>query len=216
MSNRAFITMALALTSALALASCGKKIGDDCQTAADCDPNGARICDISQPGGYCTILGCDETTCPSEAACIRYFPVQFLTTPCNPYCEDRVGLPFPPDGGSSLDAGMTLDAGLSLDAGVDAVQLPLCPGIFPQDAAGQPDPLSVCPHGPTNDCTADEICLDSGICAPRSTEVRYCARTCSSNGDCRSGYNCRPTGVAGSFLLSSTPCAQTAICVPAN
>jgi hypothetical protein len=210
MSNRAVTTMVLALTSALALASCGKKIGDECQTAADCDPNGTRICDISQPGGYCTILGCDETTCPSEAACIRYFPVQYLTKPCNPYCEDRTGLPVPPD------AGLSLDAGMSLDAGIDAGQLPVCPGIFPQDAAGQPDPLSVCPHGPTNDCTADEICLDAGLCAPRSTEVRYCARTCSSNGDCRSGYTCRPTGVAGSVLLSSTPCAQTAICVPAN
>ena len=98
---------------------------------------------------------------------------------------------------------------MSLDAG-----LPMCPGIFPGDASGQPDPLAVCPNGPTNDCTADETCLDVGLCAPRSTEVRYCARTCSSSGDCRSGYTCRPTGVAGAFLLSSTPCSQTAICVP--
>ena len=206
MSKRAVTTMVLALTAAAGLSSCGKKIGDDCQTAADCDPNGSRICDLSQPGGYCTILGCDETTCPSEAACIRYFPVQFLTKPCNPYCEDRQGLPTPPgaaDGGADAGATMSLDAGL-----------PMCPGIFPGDASGQPDPLAVCPNGPTNDCTADETCLDVGLCAPRSTEVRYCARTCSSSGDCRSGYTCRPTGVAGAFLLSSTPCSQTAICVP--
>jgi hypothetical protein len=210
MSNRAVTTMVFALTSALALASCGKQIGDSCQTAADCDPNGARICDLAQPGGYCTILGCDETTCPSEAACIRYFPVQFLTKACNPYCEDRQGLPAP-DGGA--DAGMmSLDAGVSLDAG----PLPLCPGIFPLDAGGQPDPFAVCPNGPTNDCTADEICLDVGLCAPRSTETRYCTKTCSSNGDCRGGYDCRPTGVEGSILLSSTPCAQTSICVPAD
>ena len=56
MPNRAVTMMVLALTSALALASCGKKIGDSCQTASDCDPSGTRICDISQPGGYCTIL----------------------------------------------------------------------------------------------------------------------------------------------------------------
>jgi hypothetical protein len=211
MSNRAVTTMVLALTAAISAASCGKKIGDDCMTAADCDPNGGRICDISQPGGYCTVLGCDETTCPSEAACIRYFPVQYLTKPCNPYCEDRVGLPVP-DAAQGADAGMSLDPGISLDAG----QFPVCPDVFPQDAAGGPDPLAICPHGPTNDCTADEICLDSGLCAPRSTEVRYCTLTCSSNNDCRSGYDCRPTGVEGAFLLSSTPCAQTAVCVPAS
>jgi hypothetical protein len=204
--------MVLALTAAVGLSSCGKKIGDDCQTAADCDPNGGRICDTSQPGGYCTIHGCDETTCPSEAACIRFFPVQFLTKPCNPYCEDRQGLPVPPPAaGTNLDAGMSLDAGLmSLDAG----PLPLCPGVFPQEA-GQ-EALAVCPNGPTNDCTAAETCLDVGICAPRTTEVRYCMRTCGSNGDCRDGYTCRPTGVAGAFLLSKTPCAQTSICVPAS
>jgi hypothetical protein len=211
MSNRAATTMVLMLTLAMGAASCGKKIGDDCQTAADCDPNGGRICDMSQPGGYCTILGCDETTCPSDAACIRYFPVQYLTKPCNPYCEDRTGLPTP-GAGMSVDAGLSLDAGLGLDAG----PFPICPGIFPRDAAGGPDPLAICPRGPTNDCTADEICLDSGLCAPRSTEVRYCTRTCSSNSDCRSGYGCRTTGVEGAFLLSSTPCAQTAVCVPAS
>jgi hypothetical protein len=223
--------MVLALTSALALASCGKKIGDACQTTTDCDPNGARICDLAQPGGYCTILGCDDTTCPSEAACIRYFPVQFLTTPCNPYCEDRQGLPVPPAGSDagmsttaamSTDAGVSTDAAMSTDAGVstipgtriDAAPLPVCPDLFPQNAASQADALAVCPNGATNDCTADEICLDVGLCAPRSTEVRYCARTCSSNGDCRAGYVCRPTGTEGSVLLSSTPCGQTAFCAP--
>ena len=213
MSKRAVTTMVLALTSALGLASCGKQIGDSCQTATDCDPNGGRICDISQPGGYCTVLGCDETTCPSESACIRYFPVEYLTTPCDPYCEDRQGLPVPAtgtDAGLSTDGGMSTDAGMSIDAG----PLPACPDLFPRDAAGQPNPLSVCPHGPTNDCTADEICLDVGLCAPRSTEVRYCAKTCSSNGDCRDGYVCRPTGTEGSVLLSSTPCGQTAFCAP--
>jgi hypothetical protein len=204
MPSRAVTMMVLALTPALALASCGKKIGDSCQTAADCDPSGTRICDLSQPGGYCTILGCDETTCPSEAACIRFFPVQYLTKPCNPYCEDRLGLPVP-------DAGT--DAGMSLDAGA----LPLCPGLFPQGGAAQAATSeAVCPNGPTNDCTADEICLDTGLCAPRSTEVRYCELVCSSNSDCRGGYVCRPTGIEGSVLLSATPCAQTSFCAPAE
>ena len=201
--NREGIFLATALVVALSVASCGNQIGDSCQTSTDCDPNGNRVCDLSQPGGYCTILGCDETTCPSEAACIRTFPVQFLTRPCNPFCEDRHGLSVP-------DAGT--DAGMSLDAGT----LPLCPELYPQDAGGQLSGEAICPNGPTNDCTADEICLDSGLCAPRSTEVRYCELVCSSNSDCRAGYVCRPTGVEGSFLLSATPCAQTSFCAPAT
>jgi len=176
---------------------CGKQIGDECQTASDCDPSGSRICDLAQPGGYCTILGCDQTTCPGEATCIRYFPTPFLTKACDPYCEDRHTLDTP-DGGSA-----------AVDAGVGA--LPLCPAKFPTDAAASSD---VCPGGPTNDCTADEVCLESGVCAPRSAEVRYCAKVCSSNGDCRSGYVCRPTGTSGGFALSATPCTQTAFCSP--
>jgi hypothetical protein len=76
------------LLAALASPACHRDIGDDCQTSVDCDPNGTRACDLSQPGGYCTILGCDEKSCPSGSVCIRSFPVQFLSTPCNPVCED--------------------------------------------------------------------------------------------------------------------------------
>jgi hypothetical protein len=76
------------LLALLAAAGCGKEIGDECSTSADCDPNGTRACDLSQPGGYCTVLGCDESSCPGGSVCIRYFPVQFLSKVCNPACED--------------------------------------------------------------------------------------------------------------------------------
>jgi hypothetical protein len=188
--------LAILLAMAVSAASCGRKIGDSCQTAADCDPSGARICDISQPGGYCTILGCDETTCPSEATCVRYFPVQFLSKPCNPFCEDQHCSP-----GTGADS-----------ASGDAAACPmLCPAGSPQGS-----PVDPCPNGPTNDCTADEICLDEGLCAPRSTEMRFCAFVCASDADCRGGYICRPTGTAGSLALSATPCTQTAFCSPAS
>ena len=65
-------------------AGCRRQIGDECTTAAECNPNGTRSCDATQPGGYCTIQGCDENSCPEEAACIRYFPAQFLTHACDP------------------------------------------------------------------------------------------------------------------------------------
>lgn len=189
------LAVAAALALALTAAGCSKQIGDNCQTAADCNPNGGRICDLSQPGGYCTIQGCDETTCPSEATCIRYFPAAYLTRPCNPYCEDRQSL-APGDAGAD-------------DAGAGTA--PRCPEAFPTDAGTS---SALCPNGATNDCTADEICLDNGLCAARNGELRYCAKACASNSDCRSGYVCRPTGTAGSVALSATPCTQTAFCAP--
>jgi hypothetical protein len=82
--------MGLLATAMAALlgGGCKRDIGDDCQTSVDCDPNGARACDLSQPGGYCTLLGCSETSCPGGSSCIRYFPEKYLSKPCLPACED--------------------------------------------------------------------------------------------------------------------------------
>jgi hypothetical protein len=154
------ITVALIAASS-ALAGCSHQIGDECTTAADCNPNGSRSCDQSQPGGYCTVQGCDETSCPSEAVCIRYFPAQFLTQPCNP-------------------------------------------AILPAD----------CDPATESCCRADELCLDGGLCAPLSTELRYCVKTCSQNDDCRGGYECRLAGTRGSMALTSNPNAVIRFCAP--
>jgi len=86
------------LCGALLFAACSKQIGDGCKTNIDCSQEQDRTCDISQPGGYCTIEGCDERTCPDEAVCIRFFPRLYLTKPCSEGCSpDEVCLP-PPDG----------------------------------------------------------------------------------------------------------------------
>jgi hypothetical protein len=47
------------------------------------------------------------------------------------------------------------------------------------------------PRGSGDECTADEVCTLSGFCAPRTAEVHFCMKTCSSRGDCRDGYECR-------------------------
>lgn len=60
--------------SSLVAFGCGSEIGDSCSTNVDCAQDGTRDCDRSQPGGYCTINGCDEKSCPEEAVCIRIFP----------------------------------------------------------------------------------------------------------------------------------------------
>ncbi len=136
MPVRLLFSSALAVF-ALAAAACGSEIGDSCLVGTDCDPNGQRICDNSQPDGYCTIDGCDYNTCPGEAECVRFYIGQFTNRPCNPDTED----------------------------------LPASNG--------------------TNDCNPDEACTLAGQCVPRSAEVRFCMRKCSSQGDCRDQYECR-------------------------
>jgi hypothetical protein len=126
--------MRFLLVLALFAAGCGKEIGDACIVNSDCDPNGQRICvDPNTKSGYCTIQGCDFDTCPSEAACIRFFTGQFNNKLCNAMTEDVS----------------------------------------------------------TDDCSLDELCDLSGHCVARSSEVRYCMRKCSTDGDCRDGYECR-------------------------
>jgi hypothetical protein len=75
------LLLPLALLALLAPA-CGKEIGDSCATNVDCQEDGTRYCDLSQPGGYCTINGCDEKSCPSKAVCIRIFPYESPGATC--------------------------------------------------------------------------------------------------------------------------------------
>jgi len=45
-------------------------------------------------------------------------------------------------------------------------------------------------------------CVNSaGHCAPSSTERHWCMRSCSSDSDCREGYECRQTGTFGAEPL---------------
>ena len=141
----------------VAAAGCGQQIGDACIVSSDCASDGSRICDISQQDGYCTIMGCDYDTCPSEATCVRFFMGSFANKSCDPTMNNT-----------------------------------------------------------TNGCTLDELCSLEGLCVPRSAEVRYCEKTCSSPGDCRDGYECRdltlmmehggePVLAPGDVVNSSSP-----------
>lgn len=42
----------------------------------DCSALGNRLCDQTQPGGYCTIPGCERGTCPDDAVCVLFEPLQ--------------------------------------------------------------------------------------------------------------------------------------------
>jgi len=62
----------LALLIALA-AGCKPKIGDDCKISTDCSAAGDRLCDITAPGGYCTVFNCEPGACPEdESLCVQF------------------------------------------------------------------------------------------------------------------------------------------------
>jgi hypothetical protein len=57
---------------ALAAVGCTPKIGDKCALSTDCDVSGGRVCDTSEPGGYCTELNCTNGSCPDDAVCVVF------------------------------------------------------------------------------------------------------------------------------------------------
>lgn len=71
------------------LIGCQPDIGDECATALDCSTIGDRLCDTSQPNGYCTIFNCEPDTCPDEAACVAF--QQELDPACGPVDDARYG-----------------------------------------------------------------------------------------------------------------------------
>ena len=74
----------LALLAALA-AGCKPEIGDDCQISTDCSAAGDRLCDITAPGGYCTVYNCEPDACPDdESLCVQFGAER---SP-NPVCSD--------------------------------------------------------------------------------------------------------------------------------
>lgn len=54
------------------LAACQPKIGDDCVGSVDCSQQGDRLCDTSQPDGYCTAFNCEPDKCPDESVCVGF------------------------------------------------------------------------------------------------------------------------------------------------
>jgi hypothetical protein len=64
-----FIAAAAALLSAVA--ACTPEIGDKCILSTDCSIRSDRVCDTSQPNGYCT-TNCRGNSCPDKAACVLY------------------------------------------------------------------------------------------------------------------------------------------------
>jgi hypothetical protein len=62
------------LVLAASAAGCAPRIGDGCASQTNCSINGDRVCDTTQPGGYCTVFDCSPDTCPDDAVCVRFEP----------------------------------------------------------------------------------------------------------------------------------------------
>jgi hypothetical protein len=211
------------LVAAVALGgACSHEVGDSCKSSVDCDPNGTRSCDLSQPGGYCTVVGCDAVAapCPSGSTCIRTFPETFLALAANITVDGQTCDPAP-SMSECAPEDMCASFGYCVRKCDPTVTPTTCPSGQLCSSMGycaQCDPaLEDVPSatGKTqNNCLADEICLDTGLCAKQSYEQRLCAKSCSSNGDCRSGYDCRKTGTLGSMVLATDPNAMTSVCAP--
>lgn len=180
--------MALAGLLFIPAIGCGNKIGDSCSTNVDCAYDGSRICDVSSPGGYCTIEGCAGGSCPKEAVCVAFYAIDFLAVTCNPETEDKVCEPCDPEAGKDCNAYCDSD---SINRACE-----------PCDPAIEDDCNAHCEGElPTDDCLPWEICLGDGLCARRDTEKSYCMRKCSNSGDCRGGYSCHRTGSGGALLV---------------
>ncbi len=62
----------LLVCGAIGIVACQPSIGDKCTVSTDCSSQGGRLCDTSQPNGYCTAFQCVGDDCPSEAVCILF------------------------------------------------------------------------------------------------------------------------------------------------
>ncbi len=60
------------LVGGFAGTGCSPKIGDKCTVSTDCSTQGDRLCDPTEPGGYCTIFNCEPNTCPDDSICVAF------------------------------------------------------------------------------------------------------------------------------------------------
>lgn len=97
MNGRPYLLVAVLALAAVAV-GCKPKIGDSCSISTDCSINGDRLCDTTQPGGYCTMFNCEPGTCPiDEAVCVAFYDTicqdpratpRFERTFCMARCDD--------------------------------------------------------------------------------------------------------------------------------
>jgi len=85
------------LFAGVAALGCKPDIGDACKLSTDCSITGDRLCDTSQPEGYCTIFNCDPNSCPDGSLCVEFHPNEtrlrrrFCLASCEAHSDCRPG-----------------------------------------------------------------------------------------------------------------------------
>jgi hypothetical protein len=69
-----------------AAVGCKPQIGDDCSVSTDCSASADRLCDITAPGGYCTVFNCEPNSCPEDESLCVMFNAQRSWLP---QCENK-------------------------------------------------------------------------------------------------------------------------------
>jgi hypothetical protein len=64
--------LALGLVTALSALGCKPQIGDKCTVSTNCSTTGDRLCDVTQPDGYCTKFNCEPGSCPEDSLCVNF------------------------------------------------------------------------------------------------------------------------------------------------
>ena len=179
-------------------------MGDSCQTSTDCDPNGNRVCDLSQPGGYCTILGCDR-----DHLSERKRPHPHVSGPIS-YNALQSLLRGPPwAAGPRCGHGRRHEPRRGFAAPLSSARFAGC--------RGRDERRSHLSERTDQRLRQPTRSASTAACVRRvrprlGTAGSYVRATAIAE----AVYVCRPTGVEGSFLLSATPCAQTSFCAPAT
>jgi hypothetical protein len=65
-------TLCLALVTAALALGCTPQIGDKCTVSTNCSTTGDRLCDVTQPDGYCTTFNCEPGSCPEDSVCVNF------------------------------------------------------------------------------------------------------------------------------------------------
>jgi hypothetical protein len=186
------------------LLGCPPQIGKDCTLSTDCSQLGDRLCDTSQPDGYCTVFNCEPDSCPN-AICVAFQPTldpacgtansgewpRLQRTFCLAPCSDP-GAPGDcrSDGYECVDlqipanpidrAAQVIDTGAN-DGGLGYM---VCMVNAPEVDAGAADCINNGGH-----CKSGQVCVNG-----------VCITTCSEDGQCHAGDICYMSGDAGTCI----------------
>lgn len=161
-----------------------KGVGEACSGIWECGGGERAECRRSEnfPGGYCT-LDCASSSCPDGTECTSWGYEEI----CAPNCESDADCPrsgyacVDEDGSGSKECVPTATGGGGVGDSCDVVQD--CSGGKWGQCVDDPNhPGGYC----SRDCQSADTCQANSHCGVNSD----CLQSCSSDGDCRPGYDC--------------------------